>query len=106
MERRRAAQGGEIQLSDDLVMRLAGGQEFGDPPALVGDLRRERVAVERVQRLHQARVGRALALAHAGPPRLGKRVEEVVGILGVGELDRSRSQRQIIVFGGNTGGQS
>src|SRR5580700_497296 len=68
--RRIAGQRGEVNVLDGLFRTGLRGQELGDPPACSADFSRDDVAVERVQRLRKAFIGRPLAFANARADRL------------------------------------
>ncbi len=66
---------------------------FHHSPALVRDLLGNGIAVERVQGLSKIRVRRTFAFTDADATRLGEGRQEIVRVLGIRQLDGSRSQR-------------
>ena len=64
----------QIQLVDDLFIRLVGGDEFGDPTVGVAELVVHHRSIDHLQRLRQVRLVRPFALASHFPLRLAGKI--------------------------------
>ncbi len=100
---RQSAQAGQVKFLDDLDMALLGFDQFCNASIFGSDFVGDDIAVESMQGLRQVGIGRAFALTDAHTSRLGEGVEKIVRILGIGQLDGARAQRQILELGRRTG---
>lgn len=107
---RLAAEGGEVQVADDVLVGLwfaiggFEGEQRGDAAGGVAEFVGEDVAVERVQGLGEVLVGGAFAFADAGTLRFREDVQEVIGVLSIGQFDRFCAERQVFEFRLRAGG--